>query len=112
MLLRGEPTEISELKEKTKEFLSNNGVKPSLSESPDVAVIPYTADRGTSFKTYVEVLDILLAAHHELRAEYLKISVDEYLRLDPKDPEENALIKLAKAKYKITISEQEPNDFN
>jgi hypothetical protein len=39
------------------------------------------------------VLDELIAAYNELRAEKLGISVDAYLQLDEKNPKENQMLE-------------------
>lgn len=111
LLVKGKPTELEQLKEDAKKFLNNKGVNPELSESPQDAIISFKTDRGTNAKTYIAVLDLLKGSYHELRAEYLNISVDEYLKLDPEDAEQNALLLNAKNEYPLTLSEAEPNDY-
>ncbi len=72
----------------------------------------FKADRGTNFKSYLKAWDELQAAYNELRAEYLGLTLDEYLALDPTDPEANSMIKEAKKEYPPSLSEAEPNDFS
>lgn len=111
ILVKGQPKEVEELNEIAKEFINNRGRKADLSESPADAIISFKADRATSFRTYVAVLDNLKGAYHDLRAEYLNISTKEYLALDPVDAEQNALLLNAKNEYPLTLSEAEPNDY-
>ena len=111
LLVEGEPTTVEQLKTKTRKFLNNRGKKEALSESPDKAIVSFKADRGSNFKNYLMVLDELKASYHELRAEYLQLSIDDYLALDPTDTEENALLAQAKAEFPSTLSEAEPTDF-
>jgi biopolymer transport protein ExbD len=111
LLVEGEPTTIEQLKGKTRLFLDNRGRNEALSESPEKAIVSFKADRGSSFKNYLQVLDELKASYHELRADYLQLSIDEYLRLDPTDAEDNALLAQAKAEFPSTLSEAEPTDF-
>lgn len=70
LLVRGEPLLISQLKVKTKEFINNPNNQPNLSESPKKAIISLKNDRGTEYKTYLEVYNELQAAYNELRDEY------------------------------------------
>jgi biopolymer transport protein ExbD len=111
LLVEGEPTTVEQLKTKTRKFLNNRGKNEALSESPDKAIVSFKADRGSNFKNYLMVLDELKASYHELRAEYLQLSIDDYLALDPTDTEENALLAQAKAEFPSTLSEAEPTDF-
>jgi biopolymer transport protein ExbD len=111
MLVGGQVVSIENLKGKTKAFLSNRGKIKTLSDSPEKAIVSFKADRGSDFKTYLMVLDELKSSYHELRADYLNITNDEYLKLDPMDAEENAMLKQAKAEFPATLSEAEPNDF-
>jgi biopolymer transport protein ExbD len=108
LLVEDEPMDVRILKEEAKKFLSNNGADPSLSENPDKAVISLKTDRGTDYKIYVKVLDELIAAYNELRAEKLGISVQRYLELDEKKPKEDELLKYAQKVYPRRLSEAEP----
>ncbi len=69
LLVRGEPTEISQLKERTKDFIKNPQRREDLAESPKKAIISLKNDRGTKYKTYLEVYNELQAAYNELRDE-------------------------------------------
>ena len=111
LLVRDEPMEITELREEAKEFINNNGKNPNLSESPEKAIISFKTDRGTSFKTYMDVLDALKGAYNDLRAQHLNMTTEEYLKLDPSEMEDNVLMQHALEAYPPTLSEAEPNDF-
>ena len=110
LLVENELMELKDLRQNTKKFLSNNGKDPNSSDSPQKAVVTLKADRGADFQTYLSVLNELKAAYHELRAEYLDITVEEYLSLDITDPENNALLKEAKKQYPPSISKLDPFD--
>ena len=108
LLVEDEPMSIDILKEEAKKFLSNNGGDPSMSESPDKAVVSLKTDRGTEYKVYIRVLDELIAAYNELRAEKLGISVDRYLQLDEKIEKEDKMLDYAQKAYPRRLSEAEP----
>ncbi|HHB51876.1 MAG TPA: biopolymer transporter ExbD, partial [Saprospiraceae bacterium] len=55
LLVRGEPTEVRNLRERAKEFIINPLHKEDLAESPDGAIISLKNDRGTSYATYLKV---------------------------------------------------------
>lgn len=112
LLVNGELMQFDDLKKKTKTFITNNGVDPDMSESPQEAIVSFRIDRGTQYKYYVQTIDALVGAYNELHANVLKMSVDEFLALDQTDPEDNNLLKVANAEYPRVLSEAEPSDFN
>ena len=108
LLVEDEPMSIDILKEEAKKFLSNNNADPTMSESPEKAVVSLKTDRGTEYKVYIKVLDELIAAYNELRAEKLGISVERYLDLDEKNPKEDKMLEYAQKVYPRRLSEAEP----
>ena len=67
LLVEGEWTEITQLKDGAKRFINNNGVNPGSSDSPQKAIISLQNDRGTEYITYIRVQNELAAAYNELR---------------------------------------------
>ncbi len=67
-----------ELTDKIKLFIMNNGVDPTSSDSPKDAVVSLKADRGTTHKMFVEILDASQAAYHEIYAERAGVSVAQW----------------------------------
>lgn len=112
LLLEDEPSDISQLKEKIKVFVSNRGRDASSSESPDKAVVSLKTDRGTSYEMYISVLDLLKVSYSELRAEYLGIDLERFNALDKKIAEENDMLERAKLEYPYQVSDAEPTDIN
>ena len=110
MLAEDNPTELSEIKEQVKEFVTNRGRKEDLSESPEKAVVSLKTDRGTSYEMYISVLDELKTGYNELRAEFLGLSLEEYNDLDDKNPDEKDMLKRARKEYPYQVSDAEPTD--
>ena len=79
LLVENDPLSVGRLKEKAKEFINNNGRDKNSSDSPQKAIVALKTDRGTSYKRYIDILDQLKAAYHELRAEHMGITIEEYL---------------------------------
>lgn len=98
LLVRGEPMDISMLKEKTKEFVLNPNNDPNLSDQKEKdipmlgtikvseGVVSLQNDRGTSYMMYMKVQNELVAAYNEMREDlsrsmfskpYDKLSQDE-----------------------------------
>lgn len=111
LLVEDERMDISQLKMKTKAFLNNRRRNPKLSDSPQDAVVSIKADRGTSYEMYINVMDELKGAYHELRSEFLGISVDKYLLLDKRKASQKAMYERSRKEYPMQISEAEPTDY-
>ena len=107
LLVEDLPMNINSLRKEAKKFLANNGADPTLSDNPQIAVVSVKTDRGTQYNTYILVLDELMTAYNELRAEELGITVDHYLQLDEKNPKENQMLKYAQKVYPRRLSEAE-----
>ncbi len=69
LLVRGEPMRIRDLRNNTKEFISNPTNREDYAESPNKAIVSMKNDRGTNYKTYLEVYNEVKAAYNELRNE-------------------------------------------
>ena len=67
LLVRGEPSEVSKLRENIKEFILNPTKREDYSESPQDAIVSIKNDRGTKYGTYLEVYNEVKAAYDELR---------------------------------------------
>lgn len=66
LLVEGERMNMKELKEEAKMFIMNPQQLPTMPDKPTKAVISLQNDRGTSYKTYLEVYNELKAAYNEL----------------------------------------------
>ena len=101
--------EVSELRQKTKDHLTNEGKDPNLAVSSTKAIVSLKADRGTEYETYLAIYNELTAAYKEVRNEYgmSKYGVP-FDQMDPDRDEEK--IDEVKAKYPKQLSEAEPED--
>ncbi len=106
LLVRGELEKIEDLREKAKEFIWNPNKRPDMAEKPTKAIISLKNDRGTEYKTYVEVYNELKAAYNELREEEAQRKYAkpyEYLARDQQ--------KEIRARIPLVLSEAEPTNF-
>ena len=105
LLVEGAYMDISQLKEGAKTFIDNNGVLSNLSDNPEKAIISLQNDRGTSYKTYIQVQNELTAAYNELRnTAALSEFGSRYYDL-PKTKQ-----RTIRKKYPQKISEAEPKN--
>jgi len=117
ILAGSEPIDISQLKDKIKEFISNPSNDPNLPEKEDTeieglgtypvskGVISLQNDRGTSYNAYIAVQNELVKAVNELRNDFSMAKYGkkyEYL-----DDEKQAIVKKA---IPQNISEAEPKN--
>ncbi len=66
LLVRDEPADINDLRERAKEFIMNPQGREDLSISPKSAIISLKNDRGTTYEIYLKVYNELKAAYDEL----------------------------------------------
>ena len=117
LMAGGEPIDVTFLKEKIKEFLSNPYDDPNLPEKEikpiegfgncpvSKGVISLQNDRGTSYRAYIEVQNELVKAINELRDEFaMKNFGKKFLQL-PEDKQD-----IVKKAVPQNISEAEPKD--
>lgn len=103
LLVEGELLKITDLTELTKTFLTNNGVDPRYSISPQKAIVSLKNDRGTSYSIYIKVQNELKRAYNELRNDEANARFNKnYEDLSPTDQ------KVIKTMYPIKVSEAEP----
>lgn len=107
LLVRGELTELSELRERTKEFIINPTGREDLAKSPNQAIISLKNDRGTSYGRYLEVYNELKGAYNELWDEE---AMDSY-GVPYSDDMPYDQRKAIKDKIPFVISEAEPSNF-
>ena len=112
-----EPMDVSQLKDKIKEFLSNPANDPSLPEREEKeiegfgpcmvskGVISLQNDRGTSYQAYIAVQNELVKAVNELRDEF---SMANFGKLYIKCNEDEQ--KVVREAVPQNISEAEPKD--
>lgn len=106
LLVRGEPMRIGELKNNCKEFIINPQKRDDLAENPRKAIVSLKNDRGTNYKTYLEVYNELKAAYNELRnEEAMKRFGKEYEFLARSQRDE------IRKDIPLVISEAEPTNF-
>src|SRR5690349_5430614 len=82
-MVEGKPVEnINSLREAIKKFVMNNKKDPALSDSPEDAVVSIKTDRGTSYKSFIIVLDEAQAAYFEIYSNRAGISSKAFRNLD------------------------------
>ena len=117
ILAGSEPIDISQLKDKIKEFLTNPADDPNLPEKEiknieglgeypvSKGIISLQNDRGTSYQAYIAVQNELVKAVNELRDDFSRRQYGKVFALLDEDTQ--GIVKEAVPQY---ISEAEPKD--
>lgn len=107
LLVRGEITSIDDLRKNAKEFIANPTQRPDLAEKPTKAIISLKNDRGTEYKTYLQVYNELKGAYNELWDELCKRKYG----IPYSDDLPYAYRKAIKSEIPFVLSEAEPTNF-
>ena len=113
----GQPIDISQLRDKVREFVLNENDNPNLPEKEikDIpnfgpylvskGIISLQNDRGTTYDVYLRVQNELLRAYNELRDEFSMQNFGKaFHKLDEKQQD------IVKIVYNQAVSEAEPRD--
>jgi len=106
LLVRGEPKDLDDLRENTKEFIMNPNKRDDMAEIPTKAIISLKNDRGTNYETYLEVYNELKAAYNELREEESQKRHGKSFEYITKDMQ-----RAIRKDIPLVISEAEPTNF-
>lgn len=106
LLVRGEPAKVDGLKDNAKEFIMNPQKREDMAEKPTKAIISLKNDRGTNYRTYLEVYNELKAAYNELRNEEAQKRYGKAFEFLDKDQR-----RAIRSDIPLVISEAEPSNF-
>ena len=107
LLVRGELASVDDLRERAKEFIANPQKREDLSTDPKNAIISLKNDRGTNYKTYLEVYNELKGAYNELWDEECR----KLYGIPYSDDLPIAYRRAIKEKIPMVLSEAEPTNF-
>ena len=106
VLIDEERTPVSQVKRKVKEFVTNRGQDPNLSDSPDKAIVSIKTDRATPYNVYIDMLDEVMGAYNELRNQAAQAEFGKsYEQLAEDSPQRKKVQDI----YPKKISIAEPN---
>ncbi|MDH5603792.1 MAG: biopolymer transporter ExbD [Cyclobacteriaceae bacterium] len=100
LLVENEPlADVMLLKDMIKEFIMNNGRDPLSSDNPQKAIVSLKTDRGTTQLRFIEVLDQVKGAYHDIYAERAGVSNQRWRELSEDrtgDPEARRLYDIGR----------------
>jgi biopolymer transport protein ExbD len=107
LLVRGEVMRLDDLRQNAKEFIANPNGREDYAEKPSRAIISLKNDRGTNYRTYLEVYNELKAAYSEL---WNELSMRKF-NVPYSEDMPIAQRKAIKDEIPFVISEAEPTNF-
>lgn len=106
VLLEGEFVQIDDIRPAVKRFVANNGADPTLSDSPDKAIVSFKTERSSKYEQYIRVLDEIKMGYNELRDEEAQqMGYRDYQDYRERLPEGEMDAVADKYKYRISIAE-------
>ena len=111
MLVEEELAQIEDLRKRAKEFISNNGRNPELSDSPQKAIVSFKGDVGTSYNMYIQVYNELRGAYNDLRNDMTRQKTNgRVLKFEDLDPTTRDSVLREEIKFALParLSEAEP----
>jgi biopolymer transport protein ExbD len=94
-----------------KQYVRKYGGNPNYSDEPTNMkhVVSFKANRGTSYKLYIDVLDAINAAYNEVYGARVGLTAEEFLALDKSKPEYKSIYDRAREGIPRAISIAEPD---
>ena len=106
VLLEKEFVQIDDIRPYVKRFVTNNGADPTLSDSPDKAIVSFKTERQSKYEQYIKVLDEIKMGYNELRNEEAQRNgYRDYEDYKTRLPEGDDDVVADKYKYRISIAE-------
>lgn len=102
--------DYSALRADLKQFILNNGKLSQYSENPEKAIVSLKVDRGTSYASYIQMLDNIQGVYYGIYADRADMTTKEFRALDLNiESDRNAYLQ-AKNGIPMNISMAEPTD--
>jgi biopolymer transport protein ExbD len=118
LLVENEPLmDVSQLKDMIIAFIENNGVDPESSDNPQKAIVSLKTDRGTTQLKFIEVLDQIKGAYHDIYARRAGVTNERWRVIAAEhanEPEKSlydkgrGILPDGKPEYPMNISIAEP----
>jgi biopolymer transport protein ExbD len=94
-----------------KAYIQKHGGRTNSSDEPTQMnhVVSFKANRGTSYKVYIDVLDAINGAYNDVYGARVGLTAEEFLALDKSKPEQKAIYERARDRLPRAISIAEPD---
>jgi biopolymer transport protein ExbD len=115
LMVENEPMDdATEIRERVKEFVLNNGVNPELSDSPKEAIVSIKTNRGTSYEKFIEVYNEVQGAYYDMYASRAGVTNKKWREIasNTSDPDNKRIYEAARKDFPMQISIAEPNKSN
>ena len=106
ILMDEQPTAITEVREKLKEFIDNPNNDETLSVSPQAAIVSLKTQKETPYRIYIDMLDEVMGAYKELRDAAARANYGvEFDQLKPESTQREVIQDMYPKKISIAAEE-------
>ena len=106
ILMDEQPTSITEVREKLKEFIDNPNNLETFAVSPEAAIVSLKTQKETPYGIYIDMLDEVMGAYKELRDAASRANYGvEFDRLQPESPQREQIQDMYPKKISIAAEE-------
>ena len=106
ILMDEQPTAITEVREKLKEFIDNPNNDETLAVSPEAAIVSLKTQKETPYRIYIDMLDEVMGAYKELRDAASRANYGvEFDRLQPESAQREQIQDMYPKKISIAAEE-------
>jgi len=98
------------LKQDLNKFILNYHADPTLSDNPEKAIVSLKMDRGSDYKTFIYLLDIIQGVYYDIYADRAGLTKEEFMGLDQNKPVERNTYLKARDGIPMNISIAEPTN--
>lgn len=107
ILMDEQPTAITEVREKLKEFIDNPNDVETLATSPQAAIVSLKTQKETPYRIYIDMLDEVMGAYKELRDAASRANYGvEFDALKPESPQRELVQDMYPKKISIAAEEE------
>ncbi|MCG8372052.1 MAG: biopolymer transporter ExbD [Balneolales bacterium] len=106
ILMDEQPTAITEVREKLKEFIDNPDNDENLAVSPQAAIVSLKTQQETPYRIYIDMLDEVMGAYQELRDAASRANYGvEFRQLPPESDQRDLIAEMYPKKISIAAEE-------
>ena len=105
-------SDLSQVAQEIKEFITNPNRNPHLAETPEKAIVSIKSQRGTKYSHFIAAVDEVKEAYYQIYGQRVGLTSDEFRQLDKGDPVQLQTYLKARENLPMNISIANPDKTN